>query len=360
LRWYQASITFSAREMARRRSPETIPLRGFGVCTVQTHWSRPGAILTAYSMCRCSISSPEGCSWEPVALCKYRPSAPLWRRSVHNCSSFPDRAIVVGARHATYDTRQPIGWIIGGDPNPGASSHVALCADVAPSGDNHFDCCDLFHHRIIHDSARKDLAGCASPSDGPDAGEIGPGWDPPKCPDHQAWVGALEQTSWVCRHAALRELMCAGHPRDATPNGSDLRSIRRRSEAQGVNVLRSKTKVRKLFIIERAEPRPDALLPGIVVSLNESTHQARSGFQVLGGARGHASPQKLKVHDRLLFFLQRETEARTRAGGQMSWACGVLCRYGHALFQRPLLDQMRTHLRGGARRPMSCKARAHV
>ena len=44
-------------------------------------------------------------------------------------------------------------------------------------------------------------------------------------------------------HAALRELMCAGHPRDATPNGSDLRSIRRRSEAQGVNVLRSKTKV---------------------------------------------------------------------------------------------------------------------
>jgi hypothetical protein len=183
---------------------------------------------------------------------------------------------------------------------------------------------------------------------------------PPKCPNHQAWVGALEQTSWVCRHAALRELMCAGHPRDATPNGSDLRSIRRRSEAQGVNVLRSKTKVRKLFIIERAEPRPDALLPGIVVSLNESTHQARSGFQVLGGARGHASPQKLKVHDRLLFFLQRETEARTRAGGQMSWACGVLCRYGHALFQRPLLDPMRTHLRGGARRPMSCKARAHV
>ena len=147
--------------MASRRSPETIPFRGFGVCTVQTHWSRPGAILTAYSMCRCSISSPEGCSWEPVALCKYRPSAPLWRRSVHNCSSFPDRAIVLGARHATYDTCQPIGWTIGGDPNPGASSHVALCADVASSGDNHFDRCDLLHHRIIHDSARKALAGLA-------------------------------------------------------------------------------------------------------------------------------------------------------------------------------------------------------
>lgn len=159
MRWYQASITFSAREMASRRSPETIPFRGFGVCTVQTHWSRPGAILTAYSMCRCSISSPEGCAWELVALCKYRPSAPLWRRSVHNCSSFPDRAIVLGARHATYDTCQPIGWTIGGDPNPGASSHVALCADVASSGDNHFDRCDLLHHRIIHDSARKAVAG---------------------------------------------------------------------------------------------------------------------------------------------------------------------------------------------------------
>ena len=58
LRWYQASMTFSAREMASRRSPETVPIRGAGVCTVQTHWSRPGAILTAYSMCLCSISFP--------------------------------------------------------------------------------------------------------------------------------------------------------------------------------------------------------------------------------------------------------------------------------------------------------------
>ena len=154
-----------------------------------------------------------------------------------------------------------------------------------------------------------------------------------------------------------------------TPNGSDLRSIRRRSEAQGVNVLRSKTKVRKLFIIKRSEPRPDALLPGIVVSLNKSTHQARSGFQVLGRACGHASPQKLKVHDRLLFFLQRET-----AGPHSGWRPDVVglwrplpvwartvpapARSGAWPVSRTFLDPMRTHLRGGARRPMSCKARA--
>jgi len=66
--------------------------------------------------------------------------------------------------------------------------------------------------------------------------------------------------------------MCAGHPRDAAANGSDVRGIRRRSETQGLNVLGSKTKVRKLFIIKRSEPRPYALLPGIVVSLNKSTH----------------------------------------------------------------------------------------
>ena len=50
------------------------------------------------------------------------------------------------------------------------------------------------------------------------------------------------------------------------------------------------------------------------------------GFQVLGRACAHASPQKLKVHDRLLRFLQRDAEARTRAGGRTSWACGTLCR----------------------------------
>jgi hypothetical protein len=74
------------------------------------------------------------------------------------------------------------------------------------------------------------------------------------------------------------------------------------SVAQGVNVLGCKTKVRKLFIIKLSKPRPYALLPGIVVSLNKSTHQARLGFQMRGRACGHASPQKLKVHDRLLFF----------------------------------------------------------
>jgi hypothetical protein len=156
-----------------------------------------------------------------------------------------------------------------------------------------------------------------------------------------------------------------------TPNGSDLRSIGRRSEAQGVNVLRRETKVRKLFIIERSEPRPDTLLPGIVVSLNKSTHQARLGFQVPGRACGHASPQKLKVHDRLLLFLQRETPASTRAGGHTPWASGALfsgmgahCSSATAIrcsarFSA-FLGPMQTHLRGGARRPMSCKARVHV
>jgi hypothetical protein len=125
-----------------------------------------------------------------------------------------------------------------------------------------------------------------------------------------------------------------------TPNGSDVHSIGKRSEAQGVNVLSRETKVRKLFIIKRAEPRPDALLPGIVVGLNKSTHQARSGFQVLGRACGDASPQKLKVHRRLLFILHRETE-------------------GPHSNRRPDVGAFGA-LRSGARRPMSCKARAHV
>jgi hypothetical protein len=122
-----------------------------------------------------------------------------------------------------------------------------------------------------------------------------------------------------------------------TPNGSDLRSIGRRSEAQGVNVLRRETKVRKLFIIERSEPRPDTLLPGIVVSLNKSTHQARSGFQVLGRACGHASPQKLKVHDRLLFSCKKRLrpalgpEARRRGPVAPLAGMGAHCTSASAI-----------------------------
>ena len=77
------------------------------------------------------------------------------------------------------------------------------------------------------------------------------------------------------------------------------------SVAQGVNILSCKTKVRKLFIIKLSEPRPYTLLAGVIVRLNKSTHQARASFQVPGRACGHASPQKLKVHNRLLLFLQK-------------------------------------------------------
>jgi hypothetical protein len=37
---------------------------------------------------------------------------------------------------------------------------------------------------------------------------------------------------------------------------------------------RCETNARKLLIIKLSEPRPYALLPGIVLSLNKSTHQA--------------------------------------------------------------------------------------
>src|SRR4029077_412680 len=46
---------------------------------------------------------------------------------------------------------------IGGNPIPGASSDVALYADLAPFGDNHFDGCYLLRHRVIHARARKAL-----------------------------------------------------------------------------------------------------------------------------------------------------------------------------------------------------------
>ena len=45
-----------------------------------------------------------------------------------------------------------------------------------------------------------------------------------------------------------------------------------------------------------------AIAQRIVPSLNESAHQARSDFPVRDGACGHASPQILHVHDRLLLF----------------------------------------------------------
>jgi hypothetical protein len=56
---------------------------------------------------------------------------------------------------------------------------------------------------------------------------------------------------------------------------------------------------------------------------------------VLGRACGHASPQKLKVHRRLLFILQRETEGPHSNRRPDVEACGAL--------------------RGGARR--LCRAR---
>ena len=198
------------------------------------------------------------------------------------------------------------------------------------------------------------------------AGQYGPLQSgPPVCKPNDRHSRAANTWEDVSAMRSRRPTRAYGATR--TPNGSEVRSVRKRSEAQGLNVLSCKTKVRKLFIIKLSEPRPYPLLPGIVVSLNKSAHQARPGFQVPGRACGHASPQKLEVHDRLLFFLQRETEACTRAGGRTSWACGALCRYERALFQRqrdqvldPFLRPMRTHHRGGARRPMSCKARVHV
>jgi hypothetical protein len=46
---------------------------------------------------------------------------------------------------------------MGGNPNSGASSDVAVRTDVASFGDNHFVRCDLLHHRVIHARARKAL-----------------------------------------------------------------------------------------------------------------------------------------------------------------------------------------------------------
>ena len=43
-------------------------------------------------------------------------------------------------------------------PILGGSSDVALCADVAPITDNHFDCCDLLQRSVVHYGACKVLA----------------------------------------------------------------------------------------------------------------------------------------------------------------------------------------------------------
>ena len=44
--------------------------------------------------------------------------------------------------------------------------------------------------------------------------------------------------------------------------------------AQNLNVLRRETEARKLLIIKLSEPRPYALLSGIVLGLNKSAYQA--------------------------------------------------------------------------------------
>jgi len=80
--------------------------------------------------------------------------------------------------------------------------------------------------------------------------------------------------------------------------------------AQDEDVLGRETKARKLFVVELSEPRPYALLPGIVSSLNKPAHQVRSGFQRSRRARGHALA-RMMVIDSLLISLQRKpTSAR--------------------------------------------------
>ena len=59
----------------------------------------------------------------------------------------------------------------------------------------------------------------------------------------------------------------------------------RQSVAQDRDVLTCEAKARKLLIIKLPEPCTYALLPRIVPSLGESTHQARSGSQASGRTR---------------------------------------------------------------------------
>jgi len=86
---------------------------------------------------------------------------------------------------------------------------------------------------------------------------------------------------------------------------------------QNEDVLGHETEARKLFIVELSEPRPYALLARVVVSPNKPAHQARSGFQRSGRARGHASAREnWMVIDSLLISLQRGP--RPHAGSRIS------------------------------------------
>src|SRR5262252_2196049 len=84
------------------------------------------------------------------------------------------------------------------------------------------------------------------------------------------------------------------------PPGTGFRNRAESSMAQNEDVLGRETEARKLFIVELSEPRPYALLAWVVVSPNKPAHQARSGFQRSGRARGHASA-RMMVIDRLRF-----------------------------------------------------------
>src|SRR5215813_15646022 len=61
--------------------------------------------------------------------------------------------------------------------------------------------------------------------------------------------------------------------------------------AKDGNVLGREAKVRKLLVIQISKPCAYAVLRRVVLSPNESAHQARSDFQVPGGTCSHASPQ---------------------------------------------------------------------
>ena len=82
---------------------------------------------------------------------------------------------------------------------------------------------------------------------------------------------------------------------------------------QNEDVLGHETEARKLFIVELSEPRPYALLARVVVSPNKPAHQARSGFQRSGRARGHASARKLNGYRQPPDLIAEGAHVRTRA-----------------------------------------------